>query len=274
VIELRDAGVVFPGATRSSLAGVTLTIADGETVAIAGPSGSGKTCLLRLLNALLLPTSGSVVVDGMDTRDADALWEIRRRVGLVFQNPDNQIVSTTVERELAFGMENLGLDREEMRSRIESLVPLLGLEALRHRPPHQLSGGEKQRVAVAAVLAMRPRHLLLDEPTSLLDAQGRDDLWSLLARLRRREERTVVHVTQFPEEIAYADRAVVLVEGRIVFDGPPEDLFASGSDAASWGLKAPPAVGLADALRSSGWSVPVGLLTMDGLIEALTGESA
>ncbi len=271
MIELRDVGVTFPGATRPSLDGVDLSIASGETVALAGPSGSGKTSLLRLLNALLLPTTGSVTVDGMDTRDDESLWEIRRRVGLVFQNPDDQIVSTTVERELAFGMENLGLDRDEMRSRVETLLPMLGLEPLRDRPPHRLSGGEKQRVAVAAVLAMRPRHLLLDEPTSLLDARGRADLWTLLAELRSREERTVIHVTQFPEEIAYADRAIVLVEGRVVFDASPRDLFAPGSGVEDWGLRPPPAMGLARALRAAGRSLSEDILTMDELIEALTG---
>lgn len=272
MIELRDVGVTFPGASRPSLDGVNLAIEEGETVAVAGPSGSGKTCLLRLLNALLLPTAGTVTVDGMDTRDDGSIWEIRRRVGLVFQNPDDQIVSTTVERELAFGMENLGLDREEMRTRIESLLSMLRLGPLRDRPPHRLSGGEKQRVAVAAVLAMLPRHLLLDEPTSLLDASGRADLWSLLAELRERERRTVIHVTQFPEEIAYADRAVVLVEGRVVFDGAPCELFADGSGAEAWGLKPPPAVGLANALRAAGRSIPDGILTMGALVASLTGE--
>ncbi len=271
MIELRDVGVTFPGATRPSLDGVNISIAPGETVALAGPSGSGKTSLLRLLNALLLPTTGSVFIDGMDTRDDESLWEIRRRVGLVFQNPDDQIVSTTVEREIAFGMENLGLDREEMRSTVETLLPMLGLESLRDRPPHRLSGGEKQRVAVAAVLAMRPRHLLLDEPTSLLDARGRQDLWSLLAGLRSREERTVIHVTQFPEEIAYANRAIVLVEGRVVFDAAPRELFAAGSGAERWGLRPPPAMGLAGTLREAGRSLPDGILTMDELIEALVG---
>jgi len=271
VIELRNVAVTYQGAPRPSLDGVNLSIAPGETVALAGPSGSGKTSLLRLLNALLLPTAGSVIVDGMDTRDDSSLWEIRRRVGLVFQNPDDQIVSTTVEREIAFGMENLGLDRDEMRTRIESLLPMLGLEPLRDRPPHRLSGGEKQRVAVAAVLAMRPRHLLLDEPTSLLDARGRADLWSLLAELRSREERTVIHVTQFPEEIAYADRAIVLVEGRVVFDAPPRDLFAAGSGADGWGLRPPPAMGLAGALRAAGRALPDDILTMDELVGALTG---
>ena len=271
MIELRNVGVTFPVAGRPSLDGVTLSIADGETVALAGPSGSGKTSLLRLLNALLLPTAGTVTVDGMDTRDDASLWEIRRRVGLVFQNPDDQIVSTTVERELAFGMENLGIDRGEMRSRIEALLPMLGLEQLRDRPPHRLSGGEKQRVAVAAVLAMRPRHLLLDEPTSLLDARGRADLWRLLAGLRAQDERTLIHVTQFPEEIVRADRVIVLVEGRVVFDAPPRDLFAAGSGAERWGLRPPPAVRLAGMLRAAGRRIPKDTLTMDELVNALAG---
>ncbi|MCD4690940.1 energy-coupling factor ABC transporter ATP-binding protein, partial [bacterium] len=178
----------------------------------------------------------------------------------------------TVERELAFGMENLGLDRAEMRVRIEDLLDTLGLTELRYRPPHRLSGGEKQRVAVAAVLAMQPRHLLLDEPTSLLDARGRSDLWSLLERLHGDGERTIVQVTQFPEEVAYAERAVVIVGGRIVFDGPPRELFAATSDVARWGLRPPPAVALTGRFRASGIKIPGRPLTMEALTDALAGE--
>ncbi len=274
MIELRDARVRFRGAGRDALVGVTLEIPDGRTVAVAGPSGSGKTCMLRLINALLLPTSGRVTVDGLRTDDESSLWEIRRRVGFVFQNPDDQIVSTTVEREIAFGMENLGLARDVMRSRIAEILPLLGLEDLRDRPPHRLSGGEKQRVAVAAVLAMRPRHLLLDEPTSLLDAAGRRSLWSLLATVRRHERRTVIFVTQFPEEIAYADRAIVLGDGRVVFDGEPRELFAMPDRTRAWGLRLPPAMELAATLREAGFTLEEDVMTMSELIDALAGAPA
>jgi len=236
---------------------------------VAGPSGSGKTTLARLTNALLLPTEGRVTVDGVDTRDGARVWDLRRSVGLIFQNPDNQFVSTTVEREIAFGMENLGLPRGEIASRIAEVSSRLRLDALLDRPPHRLSGGEKQRVAIAAVLAMRPRHLVLDEPTSLLDARGRAGVWSILREIAAAGGHTVVHVTQFPDEIALASRAVVLCEGRVVFDGAPAALFRRREDLAAWGLARPRALELADRLRSAGYEVPESAETVDAMVEAV-----
>ncbi len=270
MIELESVVFAYAGADGLALAGLDVSIAAGESVAVVGPSGSGKTTFLRLLNALLLPTGGRVLVDGIDTRDESRLWDVRRRVGLIFQNPDNQLVSTTVERELAFGMENIGLPRDEIAARIETIVSDLDLEDLRGRPPHRLSGGEKQRVAVAAVLAMRPAYLALDEPTSLLDGQGRRDGWRILEQLGRDTSRTIIHVTQFPDEIALSSRALVLVEGRIVFDGSPEELFARRSDVARWGLRPPAAVEMRDAFRGAGYAVPDGIPSIDELVEAIS----
>jgi len=272
LIEVQDVGLTYNGAEASALSHVSLSIRPGESVAIAGASGSGKTTLLSLLNGLVLPTSGHVVVDDMDAADEKHVWEIRRRVGLIFQNPDNQLVSTTVEREIAFGMENLGLDRAEMRERISDVLSKLSLGSLRDRPPHHLSGGEKQRVAVAAVLAMRPTYLLLDEPTSLLDALGRREVWSIIAGLAEDASCAVVHVTQFPEEIALATRVIVLESGKLVFDGRPLDLFGSASDLESWGLKRPRAMAIADELRANGIAVPASVMTLDELVLAVSHD--
>lgn len=260
----------YPGAGRAALDGIDLSIGTGEAVAIVGPSGSGKTSMLRLTDALLRPTDGTVLVDGLDTSLDANIWEVRRRVGLIFQNPDNQLVSTTVERELAFGMENLGLPQAEIVGRVEDALTRFRLEELRQRAPHRLSGGEKQRVAIAAVIAMRPSCLLLDEPTSLLDAAGRREVWRILDELRTDAERTVVHVTQFPEEIAFSSRVLVVLSGRVVFDGTPEELFAEDTDLGCWGLRRPAAMGMARELRACGYRIPERTATLDGLVEALS----
>jgi energy-coupling factor transport system ATP-binding protein len=271
-IELSGVGLAYRGASAPALEDIDLTIAAGESVAIVGPSGSGKTSLLMLIDGLALPTRGAVLVDGLDTRDESSLWDIRRRVGFIFQNPDNQIVSTTVERELAFGLENLGLPRGEIAQRIDEVVRRLDLGALLDRPPHRLSGGEKQRVAIAAVLAMRPTCLALDEPTSLLDGRGRSEVWHALAEVARAGAPTVLHVTQFPGEIALSMRAVVIVGGRIVFDGAPRDLFRRREDLARWGLRRPAGMEVADRLRSAGYAIPDDARTVDELAAALVGR--
>ncbi len=269
MIRFSAVGLTYPGAAHPALSDVDLTFRSGESVAVAGPSGSGKTTLVRLMNALVLPSSGSVTVDGLDTRDAALVWDIRRRVGLIFQNPDNQFVSTTVEREIAFGMENIGLPRGEIACRIAEVAQRLRLEPLMDRPPHRLSGGEKQRVAIAAVLAMRPAFLALDEPTSLLDAEGRREVWDILSEIGRSGSHTVVHVTQFADEIALASRAVVLCGGRVVFDGAPGGLFRRKADLAAWGLARPRVVELADRLRDAGYAVPESADSVESLADAV-----
>jgi energy-coupling factor transport system ATP-binding protein len=259
----------YAQSTGPAVVGLSLSIGRGESVALVGPSGSGKSTVLKLMDALLLPTDGTVTVAGMDTRDESRLWEIRRRVGLIFQNPDNQLVSTTVERELAFGMENLGLERREIARRIEDMADLFQLRPLLGRPPHELSGGEKQRVAVAAVLAMRPDCLALDEPTSLLDGQGRREIWEMLRALGDDPGRTVVHVTQFPDEIVLSRRVVVMQRGRSVFDGTPVQLFTGTASLEDWGLRRPASARLADRLRRAGYPVEKGLPALDDLVESV-----
>ncbi len=274
MIEFDRVSFTYQDASEPAIRDVSFRVARGESVVLVGPSGSGKSTILRLTDALLIPTGGRVVVDGLDTGDPSSLWEIRKRVGLIFQNPDNQLVSTTVEREIAFGMENLGLPRAEIASRLRSTADRLDVAGLLPRPPHELSGGEKQRVAVAAVLAMRPACLALDEPTSLLDGQGRREIWDVLKSVGADASRTVLHVTQFPDEIALAGRVLVLVGGTIVFDGTPEDLFSDGPRLSGWGLRRPQTVEIGDALRSAGYAVPQGIPDVESLAEAVMRTAA
>lgn len=269
MIRFTDVTLTYEASGTPALRGVDLSIDAGESVAVVGPSGSGKTSLLRLMNALLIPTGGRVTVDGLVTSEPSSVWEVRRRVGLIFQNPDNQLVSTTVERELAFGMENLGLEPPEIRERVESTLVRFRLQDLRDRAPHRLSGGEKQRVAIAAVLAMRPSCLLLDEPTSLLDAAGRRDVWGMLEELRADESRTVVHVTQFPDEIGLSSRVLVVFGGRVVFDSTPARLFELDEGLREWSLRRPPAMDIARELTDAGFAIPDGVATLDALVDAL-----
>ena len=262
--ELRD------GQSLQALKGISLEIREAESVAIIGSNGSGKSTLALCLNGLLIPQSGQVRVDGLEVRPGKDLEEIRRRVGMIFQNPDNQIISTTVEREIAFGLENLAYPQEQLRARVEEILEQFHLVPFRHRPPHMLSGGEKQRLSIAAVLAMRPSYLILDEPTSLLDPLSRMEVRQLLTRLRDREKVTVVHITQFPEEAAQAQRVLVLHGGELVMEGPPQEVFRQGERLAQLGLKPPFAVDLAHRLRMTGMDLtgPVDCL------EALAGSIA
>jgi len=239
-----------------ALTDVDLTIDRGEFVAVVGANGSGKSTLAQLFNALLLPTSGSVRVDGLLTSDPNALWEIRRRVGMVFQNPDNQLVATTVEEDVAFGPENLGIDPDEIGVRLDRALRAVGLEAFRHRPPHRLSGGQKQRVAIAGVLAMQPDVIVLDEPTAMLDPRGRRDVLATVRRLHREAGITVIYITHFMDEAAAADRVVVLDRGRVACDDVPGRVFRDRALLERAGLDEPPLVQLAGALRRRGVPVP------------------
>jgi len=227
------------GIPRPVLNGISLNIEPGEAVAIMGANGSGKSTLVKCCNGLLLPGKGLVVVDGLVTADEQSLAAIRRRVGMIFQNPDNQIVSTTVEREIAFGLENLGLPYEEMHARVDEMLRRFDLTPFRLKSPHYLSGGEKQRLALAAVLAMRPRYVILDEPTSLLDAQHRRQIIDLLLKLHHEGEIAWILVTQFPEEALLAGRLIILEQGRLFRAGKPADLFAEVDELLAIGLEPP-----------------------------------
>lgn len=257
-----------PGARIEALRGVSFTLRRGETLVVLGANGSGKSTLARLANGLLLPSEGTVGVDGLDTGDPETIWELRRRVGLVFQNPDNQIVGTTVEEDVAFGPENLGVGREEMRERITAALGAVGLTGFELREPHLLSGGQKQRLALAGALAMQPRYLVLDEPTSMLDPEGRAGVLGALARLRAGGH-GVIHVTHDLSDAVSADRVLVLVAGEAAFTGTPGELLAVPERLASWGLAAPPIAVLATELRSFGVPVPDAALDPESVVSAL-----
>ncbi len=268
MIELSDVRVVYPGAGRPALDGVSLTVEPGQTVALLGANGSGKSTLARLMNALLLPSAGSVTVDGMDTTAETTLWDIRSRVGFVQQNPDNQIVGTVAEEDVAFGPENLGVAPGELRRRVDDALAVVGLTGFERREPHLLSEGQKQRLAIAGALALAPSYLVLDEPTAMLDGVGRADVLEALAGLRSRGV-GIVHITHHLEDVLSADRAVVLAEGRIAFEGTPTDLAADSERAAALGVDVPPIVALANALRGGGALLPRDVMTPEGVVEAL-----
>ncbi|MDP2856865.1 MAG: energy-coupling factor transporter ATPase [Bacillota bacterium] len=252
-----------------ALSGIDLEIARGEFVAVIGPNGSGKSTLAKHFNALLLPTEGRVLVAGRDTRDPDLLWEVRRSAGMVFQNPDNQLVATVVEEDVAFGPENLGVEPEQIVRRVESSLDAVGMLARREYAPHELSGGQKQRVAIAGILAMEPEILVLDEPTAMLDPLGRREVLETVMDLNRQKGITVVFITHFMDEAVRADRVIVMDKGRVVLQGPPREVFGQIDMLHSVGLDVPQIAEVARRLRDMGVDVPPGVLTVDELVAAV-----
>ena len=254
-----------------ALDGLSCVIGRGEYVGIVGGNGSGKSTLAKHLNALLLPTAGLVRVAGLDTRDPDAVWAARRRVGMIFQNPDNQLVATVVEEDVAFGPENLGVPSAEIRQRVDEALAAVGMTAHRRHAPHLLSGGQKQRVAIAGVLAMHPECIVLDEPTTMLDPQGQAEVLEAVRTLNRRDGITIVLISHAMEDLADAERIIVLDAGRIALDGPAAQVFDQLSEAPLGPLAPPPITMLARWLRADGIAVPSGIHTIDGLADALAG---
>lgn len=248
---------------------VTLSIKQGDFVVVLGRNGSGKSTLARLFNALYLPTRGVVRIDGLDTRDENQLWNIRRMTGMVFSDPDNQIVGTTVEEDVAFGPENLGLSSAEITSRVGEALHAVGLVDCAERALHLLSGGEKQRLAIAGILAMQPQCIILDEATALLDPAGRAEVMSLIRRLNREEGITVIHITHQMEEAANADRILILAHGRVVLDGTPRQVFADNGRIKELGLDLPPVTVLFALLNQDGFDLPTGLLGNEEALAAL-----
>jgi len=261
-----------PGGTPV-LRGVSLAVSPGEHLAIIGPNGSGKSTLARHLNGLLRPTAGTVRVGGMDTRDPAQTRAIRRTVGMVFQHPESQMVATIVEEDVAFGPENLGVPHAELRRRVREALELVGMWEARDRPPHLLSAGQKQRVAIAGVLAMQPACVVLDEATSMLDPLGRIEVGQVVADLRRRGT-AIVSVTHLMNEAAIADRVIVLHHGAVRFSGTPREVFAHPDRLREIGLDLPPVAVLAGHLRRRFPQFPPGLLTVDELLEAVTERVA
>ena len=248
--------------------GLNLTIEEGSFVAVLGHNGCGKSTLAKHCNAILLPTGGSVTVFGLDTRDEALLYKVRRTVGMVFQNPDNQIVSNVVEEDVAFASENLGVEPKEIRRRVDEALRLVGMEDYRRHAPHLLSGGQKQRIAIAGVIAMRPRCIVLDEPTAMLDPQGQRDVIETVKRLNR-EGITIVLITHHMPEAAEADRVVVMDGGRIAADGTPKAVFSQVELLRSVGLSVPDTTALLYALNQAGWNFPLDALSVEECAQAL-----
>lgn len=235
-----------------ALRGVSFMIEQGERLAIMGSNGSGKTTLVRCLNGLLFPCQGEIKINGLLVNDSDEIFSIRQQVGMVFQNPDNQMVATTVERELAFGLENIGIPTHEMRIRIDEVLEQFDLIQYRQSAPHLLSGGERQRLALASVLIMKPRILILDEPTSLLDPRGRKDVFRLLNTHPWLENVTLIFVTQYPEEVLHFDRLFVMDQGQVKMDGSPDKIFLHSDALQSMGLTLPVSVQIQQYLKEAG----------------------
>lgn len=251
--------------------GVNLSIGKGEFVTILGTNGSGKSTLAKHFNGLLLPSEGSCLVDGMDTRDQAHTWDIRSHIGMVFQNPDNQIIAAIVEDDIGFGPENIGLDPHEIRRNVTSALRAVNMEAFRHASPHHLSGGQKQRVAIAGALAMNTSCLVLDEPTAMLDPRGRSEVMSTVNELNREKGITVVNITHFMEEAALSDRILVMDKGRLVAEGTPREIFADIKPMRDRGLAVPKAAELAFRLREKGIRLQGTIIDTDDLVKALCG---
>jgi biotin transport system ATP-binding protein/energy-coupling factor transport system ATP-binding protein len=262
MIKARQLSYRYDGRDMPVLQKITMEIHEGEHVALIGPNGCGKTTLIKHFNALLAPVEGSVEVDGMDTRDRKSHREIRRRVGMVFQNPDNQIVGVTVEEDVAFGPANLGLPAGEIRERVDEALVLVGLEAFAKRAPHTLSGGEKRLVSIAGVLAMDPRYLALDEPTAYLDPPSRERVLAMIQRLHRRGI-AIIHITHDMNDLAGANRLLVMDRGAIVLDGAPPDIFSRVEAMKDLGLHVPQVTLLMRRLRESGLDLKTDILTID-----------
>ena len=271
IIRIEDLHFTYPGDSKETLRGIDLEIAAGSFVAVLGHNGSGKSTLAKLLNAILLPTSGHVYVAGVDTADEERLLEVRGTVGLVFQNPDNQIVANVVEDDVAFAPENLGVESSEIRRRVDDALKTVGMYEYRQHAPHLLSGGQKQRVAIAGALAMQPRVLVLDEPTAMLDPVGRREVISTVTSLCRERGMTVVLITHHMSECVNADRLIALSDGRVIADGTPREVFSQIELLRREGLTAPATVRLLQTLREAGYDVPLTALTVDECADAVAG---
>ncbi len=248
---------------------INLTINDGEHVAVLGRNGCGKSTLAKHLNGLLLPTEGSVIVDGFDTKDEMHALDVLQRVGMVFQNPDNQLVATTVVEEVAFGPENLGLSRETIWERVNEALEMVQMSDFREAAPHHLSGGQKQRLAIAGIIAMRPQTIVFDEPTAMLDPDGRKEVISTMLRLNKEEGLTIVNITHFMEEAVLADRVVVMDDGHIMMEGTPREIFAHVDELRALHLDVPPMTELAGRLHKKFPFIPLDVLTIEEMVGVL-----
>ena len=274
IIKIEHLSYTYPGETEPSLKDLNLEIGTGTFVAVLGHNGSGKSTLAKHLNAILLPTEGRVLVDGIDTADEQQLLRVRGTVGMVFQNPDNQIVANVVEDDVAFAPENLGVPPEEIRRRVDAALKQVGMYEFRMHAPHLLSGGQKQRVAIAGVIAMEPKCIVLDEPTAMLDPAGRREVVETVMRLCREKGITVVLITHHMNECIGADRVIVMSNGVIVADGAPKDVFRQSALLRREGLTVPVTTELLEQLSAAGMALPLDALTVDACADAIASALA
>lgn len=266
-IKAQQVSYTYEEAEEPALSGIDMQVQPGEFVAVLGHNGSGKSTLAKLLNALYIPTEGAVYVCGLDTRDERHVWNIRQQAGMIFQNPDNQIVATVVKEDVAFGLENLGVPTEEMPGRIESALAAVRMNEFADAAPHMLSGGQKQRVAIAGILAMEPSVIIADEATAMLDPAGRKEVLDTVRRLNRQKGITVVWITHFMEEAAQADRVIVVNQGHIARQGTPREVFQQVDEMRELHLDVPPMTALAASLRKAGMPLPQDILTVDEMVK-------
>ncbi|EDT25597.1 energy-coupling factor transporter ATPase [Clostridium perfringens] len=248
---------------------VSMEVKKGEFLVILGHNGSGKSTMAKHMNALLLPSGGKMYVDGLDTSDIENLWEVRRRAGMVFQNPDNQLVATIVEEDVAFGPENLGIDPKEIRERVDDSLKAVGMYEYRKHAPHLLSGGQKQRIAIAGILAMRPKCIVLDEPTAMLDPSGRNEVMKTIKEVNKKFGITIILITHYMDEAAQADRIIVMDKGKKVMEGVPREIFSQVEKIKSIGLDVPQVTELAYELQKEGVDISTEILNIDEMVNAL-----
>ncbi len=253
----------------AALEDVSLEVYEQEFLAVLGHNGSGKSTLAKHMNALLVPDSGTVIACGLNTADVDKVWQIRQQVGMVFQNPDNQLVATTVEEDVAFGPENLGIPSLEIQHRVTESLKVVDMLEHRLHSPHQLSGGQKQRVAIAGMISMLPKCIVLDEPTAMLDPEGRREVMQTIHRLNKERGITVVHITHHMDEVIHADRVVVMDEGKIALEGTPQEVFAQAQLLRELHLDVPQVTDLAQRLKNHGYAIPDGILTVEEMVMQL-----
>ena len=266
--EKRDEDGNVIGSSRA-IDQVDLDVKEGQFIAILGHNGSGKSTLAKHINAILVPTEGTVWVDGRDTKDPEELWNVRQSAGMVFQNPDNQIIGTVVEEDVGFGPENLGVPTDEIWQRVEESLKAGGMLSYRYASPNKLSGGQKQRVAIAGVVAMEPKCIVLDEPTAMLDPMGRKEVLKTVQKLRKQKQVTVILITHYMEEVVDADKIYVMDHGHVVMEGTPREIFSRVEELKSYRLDVPQVTILADELRKRGLDIPAGILKKEELVEAL-----
>ncbi len=266
-VQVNQVTYIYEESTDKVLKDISLQVKKGEFLAILGHNGSGKSTLAKLLNALYLPTDGKIYVCGLDTSDDEHVWDIRQKAGMIFQNPDNQIVATIVREDVAFGLENMGVPHDEMVQRIDEALEMVHMTERANSAPHMLSGGQKQRVAIAGVLAMKPEIMIADESTAMLDPIGRQEVLEVMHRLNRENGMTVIWITHYMEEAVDADRILVISDGKIAMEGTPEDIFSQVDTMRSLHLDVPPMADLAYALRKDGMPLPNGILTADDMTE-------